>query len=522
MTSAHGAIDSSLTVGEVDARLYGTLVEHLGRCVYTGIHEPAHPESDERGFRLDVLELARELGVTIVRYPGGNFVSGYRWEDGVGPVDERPVRLDLAWRSVEHNRVGTDEFVDWVRLVGAEPMLAVNLGTRGTEAALDLLEYCNVPGGTALSARRAANGHPEPHAVSVWCLGNEVDGPWQIGQKTAEDYSKLARETAKAMKILDPSVELVACGSSSRAMPTFGEWEATVLEQCYPYVDFISAHAYYEPEDDDLDSFLASACDMDAYIDGLVATCDHVAAKLRSPRRIDVSFDEWNVWYQSRLDATVMGSWQEHPRLIEDTYSLADAVVVGTLLITLLQHADRVRIACLAQLVNAIAPIMTQPGGPAWRQTTFFPFALAARHARSGVVLRLHADGPRIETQRFGSVPALEATAVWREAEGELVILCANRDRRTPLELDLALHGFDALGVVEHVTLTGDNPYAQNTCAQPNTVRPQQLTSASVNGGRLTAPLPPLSWNLIRLCSLGARRGQHSTAAKTFAGGRPA
>ncbi|MBA2698814.1 MAG: alpha-L-arabinofuranosidase, partial [Nocardioidaceae bacterium] len=263
MKTATATIDPAFRVGLVDRRLFGSFVEHMGRCVYTGIFEPGHPTADVVGFRHDVLELVRELGPTIVRYPGGNFVSGYRWEDGIGPVDQRPRRLDLAWRTLESNEVGVDEFATWCRSAGVEPMMAVNLGTRGVQEAADLLEYCNHPDGTALSDLRQSHGSKEPHGIKVWCLGNELDGPWQIGHKTATEYARLAAETARAMRMVDPSIELVACGSSNTNMPTFAAWEATVLEQCYELVDFISLHNYYEPVGGDVDSFLGCAVDLE-------------------------------------------------------------------------------------------------------------------------------------------------------------------------------------------------------------------------------------------------------------------
>ena len=499
MKPARFTIDPAFVVGPVDRRLFGTFVEHLGRCVYTGVYEPTHPTANEHGFRQDVLELARELGITIVRYPGGNFVSGYDWEDGVGPREDRPTRLDLAWRSIENNEVGTDEFMRWAELAEVEPMMAVNLGTRGVDAARALVEYCNHPGGTSRSDFRAANGHTEPYAVPVWCLGNEMDGPWQTGQKTALEYGRLAAEAGKAMKQLDPTIELVACGSSSRSMPTFGAWEATVLQQCYDVVDYISLHAYYEQDGDDLDSFLASSCDMDAFIESVVATCDHVRARVRSDRRINLSFDEWNVWYQTQLGDLSGRDWEKHPALIEDVYTLADAIVVGTLLITLLRHADRVRIACLAQLVNAIAPIMTEPGGPAWRQTIFYPFALAAAHSRDGVVLQVEPAVPTIKTSRYGAVSALEATAVWHENRGELIILAANRNTDEPLELEVTVRDLGDFAAVAHTTLAGPDPMLTNTKEQPDRVRPVQVDGARLDGTQLRATIPPMSWNVVRL-----------------------
>ena len=227
MAKAHLRVHADESVAVVSDRVFGSFVEHMGRAVYTGIFEPGHPTADSRGFRADVLELVRELGATVIRYPGGNFVSGFRWEDSVGP--DRPVRLDVAWHSVETNLVGLHEFAGWADTAGVEIMQAVNLGTRGIADAAALLEYSNHPGGTALSDQRRANGRTDPFGIRVWCLGNEMDGPWQIGHKTADEYGRLAAETARVMKWVDPGVELVVAGSSNADMPTFGSWERTVL-----------------------------------------------------------------------------------------------------------------------------------------------------------------------------------------------------------------------------------------------------------------------------------------------------
>ncbi|HJB64351.1 MAG TPA: alpha-L-arabinofuranosidase, partial [Candidatus Microbacterium pullistercoris] len=376
------SIDPRFTIGRIHRNLFGGFVEHLGRHIYDGIYEPGHETADAEGFRRDVIDLVRELGVTTIRYPGGNFVSGFRWEDSVGPREERPRRLDLAWHSTETNEVGLHEFTSWLEKVGSELMLAVNLGTRGTQEALDLLEYANVPAKTALTDQRAANGRPDPFGVKIWCLGNEMDGPWQLGHRSADDYGKIASQTAKAMRQVDPDVELVVCGSSGAQMPTFGEWERTVLQHTYEDVDYISCHAYYQEHDGDTASFLASAVDMDRFIDSVVQTADHVRAVKRSEKQINISFDEWNVWYLTRFHdedkIQDIAEWPVAPRLLEDVYSVLDAVVFGNLMISLLKHADRVTSASLAQLVNVIAPIMTEPGGIAWRQTTFFPFAITS------------------------------------------------------------------------------------------------------------------------------------------------
>ncbi|WP_329269263.1 alpha-N-arabinofuranosidase [Streptomyces pseudovenezuelae] len=492
-------LDPAFTVGDVDPRLFGSFVEHLGRCVYTGLYEPGHPTADADGLRTDVLELVRELGVTAIRYPGGNFVSGYDWEDGVGPKEQRPRRLDPAWRSTETNQFGLAEFMRFVGKVdGAEPMLAVNLGTRGVREAVQLLEYANHPGGTTRADERIAHGDQDPYGVRLWCLGNEMDGPWQIGHKDADEYGKLAAATAWAMRLVDPDVRLVACGSSAQFMPTFGTWESTVLQHTYDLVDYISLHAYYEEKDGDRDSFLASAVDTESFIENVVATCDHVGARLKSKKRIDLSFDEWNVWYSSRPDPEPR-DWQEAPRLLEDVYTVTDAVVFGSLLIALLRHADRVRLACLAQLVNVIAPIMTEPGGPAWRQTTFFPFAQVSAYGR-GRVLQVNVDSPTYPTAQYGDVPLVQATAVTDDTTGAVTVFAVNRSQGDPLPLEVVLRGFEGLThVVEHSVLTDPDPDARNTLDQPERVRPDAAVGTVLDGGVLRATLPALSWNMIRL-----------------------
>lgn len=287
-------------IGEPDRRLFGAFVEHLGRCIHGGLYEPDHPSADEHGFRRDVLALVRELGPTVVRYPGGNFVSGYDWEDGVGPVAERPRRLDLAWLSTETNVFGTNEFIDGCRLADVEPMLAVNLGTRRGDAARRLLEYCNHPGGSALADLRAAHGWPAPHDVRLWCLGNEMDGPWQMETKTALEYGRIAAEAAKMMKLFDPTLELAACGLSGRNMPSFGAWEETVLAHTFEHVDYISLHTYLNDWAGDTPAMLASVDLMDAFIEDVVAIADAAAGRASSTKRIMLSFDGWNVWYRTR------------------------------------------------------------------------------------------------------------------------------------------------------------------------------------------------------------------------------
>ena len=385
MKKAQVIIDKEYLVGDVDKRLYGSFIEHLGRAVYEGIYQPESPFADENGFRKDTLELVKELNVPIIRYPGGNYVSGFCWEDSVGPKEKRPARVDLAWHVIETNQFGLNEFSDWCKKAGSQVMMAVNLGTRGVEDARNLLEYCNFKGGTKYSDLRKEHGYEEPHNIKTWCLGNEMDGPWQMGHKTAEEYARLAHETGRVMKWLDPSIELVACGSSASGMPTFGSWEATLIDECYDTIDYVSMHQYYGNRNNDSANFLASNVDLDQFISNVVAICDYVKGKKHGKKNINISLDEWNVWYHSNEADEQLEKWGEHPHQLEDVYNFEDALLVGSMLITMLRHADRVKIGCLAQLVNVIAPIMTSDTG-AWRQTIFYPYLHCSLYGQGTVL----------------------------------------------------------------------------------------------------------------------------------------
>jgi alpha-N-arabinofuranosidase len=453
-----------------------------------------------------VLDLVRELGVTCVRYPGGNFVSGYRWEDGVGRRDARPRRIDLAWHVTETNEIGLDDFVDWSVRTGTEVMYAVNLGTRGVAEALDVLEYANVPAGTKRSDERRANGHEQPHDIRMWCLGNEMDGPWQLGYRSAADYGSLASRTAKGMRQLDPRVQLVVCGSSGPEMPTFGEWERVVLEHTFDDVDFISCHSYYEPIGGDVASFLASGVHLASYLEAVIATADSVASDRRSDKRINISLDEWNVWFMTHHNEaekiTDIESWPIAPRLLENSYSVTDAVVVGSMLITMLNHADRVKSASLAQLVNVIAPIMTEPGGPAWRQTTFFPFALTAAGAH-GVAMSVDVESDVLSTDRYGDVAAVDAAASVDLDGGAITVFLVNRSLGEAAEVSVDLRAvlarFPGLAVRSALTLSDADITARNTLVDTGRVAPATNDSVMLESEILSMRLPAVSWTVVSL-----------------------
>ncbi|MCL2865796.1 MAG: alpha-N-arabinofuranosidase [Lachnospiraceae bacterium] len=497
---ANMIVDKAFKVAEVDKRLYGSFIEHLGRAVYDGLYQPGHPLSDAAGFRKDVIALVKEIGVPIIRYPGGNFVSNFFWEDSVGPIEKRPARLDLAWATLEENKFGLNEFVAWTKKVDSKPMMAVNLGTRGIADALNILEYCNHPSGTKYSEMRKSHGVKEPHNIKVWCLGNEMDGPWQIGQKTMEEYGRLAEETAKAMKLMDPSIELVSCGSSFRDMPTFPEWEATTLEHTYDYVEYVSLHQYYGNRENDSNDYLAQSDDMEDFIKTVIATCDYIKAKKRSKKTLYLSFDEWNVWYHSNAaDADIVKNrpWGIAPPMLEDIYNFEDALMVGLMLIVLLRNADRVKMACMAQLVNVIAPIMTDAkGGAAWRQTTFYPFMYTAKYGH-GTVLQPIVNTTMHDTAKHDEITDVESVSIWNEATAELTVFAVNRNLCEDVQMQIDVRGFADYVLKEHIVLAHSDLKATNHSAKES-VGPAFSNQSKLEKGRLTSLLHKASWNMIR------------------------
>jgi len=497
---ARVSVHRDFKIADIDDRIYSAFLEHLGRAVYGGIYEPGHATADKNDFRADVLGMVRDLRLPLVRYPGGNFVSAYNWEDGIGPREQRPVRLDYAWRTRETNAVGTDEFADWCKAAGTEMMLAVNLGSRDLDAARALLEYCNHPSGTYWSDLRIKNGHREPHNVRVWCLGNEMDGPWQVGHKTAYEYGRIANETAKAMRAYDQKLELIVCGSSHSQMPTYPDWEATVLDQCHDAVDHVSLHMYFENYEQDYLNFMAKSLVMDRYIETVSGVIDYVKAKKRSRHNVYISFDEWNVWYHNRRadhDAFTTWDWPAAPPLLEDVYNFEDVLLCGCLLNTFIRRADRVKIACIAQLVNVIAPIMTETGGRAWKQTTYYPLYYASLYGR-GQSLGVAVDVPKYDAKAADDVPYLDVAAVRNDAH-TVTFFMVNRHPDEALAVDIDLAGFTPTGIAEHVTMDDPDLQATNTANAPDRVVPKRGQGVAVRDGALRGDLPPRSYHVLRV-----------------------
>ncbi len=490
------SIDRDIEISKVDERIYSSFIEHLGRAVYEGIYQPGQKSADADGLRQDTIDLIREARVPMVRYPGGNFVSGFLWEDSVGPVSERPSRIDPAWMVVETNEFGLHEFMNWSKKADVKPMYAINLGTRGTLDARNVIEYCNVKQGSYYSDLRRKNGAEEPFDIKLWCLGNEMDGPWQMGHKTAAEYGRAAAEAGRIMKMVDPSIETVACGSAFSGMPTFASWEATVLQEAYDQIDYLSLHSYYGNRDDNTPDFLASSVDMDEFIKSVVSICDYVKALKREKREINLSFDEWNVWYHSNEADKQIPHWVKHPHQLEDIYNLEDALLVGSMMITLLRHADRVKIACLAQLVNVIAPIMTSDTG-AWRQTIYYPYMQASTMGR-GTVLNTAVKVDCYES-KYGDAPFIDSVVIKDEERETLTVFAVNKDLENDYEVTMDVRQFEGYQLVENLLLTGEDLKAVNTEEDPDRVKSVAVSNACVEDGSLKMRFPARSWNVVRL-----------------------
>jgi alpha-L-arabinofuranosidase len=499
-TAARVYVDTRRTIAPLDRNLFGSFLEHLGRAVYEGIYDPGSKLSDANGFRKDVLNEIRQLGVPIIRYPGGNFVSGYNWLDGVGPAQNRPRTLDKAWDTIESNQFGTNEFMAWSKAVGTEPLMGLNLGTGTAEEAAALVEYCNLEKGTKWSDLRRQHGIANPHKVQHWCLGNEMDGPWQIGHMSATEYGLKAADAARQMRYVDSSLKLIACGSSGPFMPTYLEWDREVLEQCYDYVDGLSLHRYFGNNErdtgGDTSKYLALNLSMERQIAETVAVCDLVRGHKRSPKKLWLSFDEWNVWYRTTRGDAVDGHRQEAPHLLEEIYNLEDALLVGGLINSLLRNADRVRLACLAQLVNVIAPIMTDANG-LFQQTIYYPYSWALQLAR-GAVLNLLVESSTYEVSGLDPVAYVDAAGAYDPSSGKFSLFILNRDLAKSHDVEVIWEDRAPTRVISANLLTGDDLKASNSFAAPERIAPQSLAMPAASGGKTKFEVPARSYTVIQ------------------------
>jgi alpha-N-arabinofuranosidase len=493
-------VDSRRTIAPLDRNLFGSFLEHLGRAIYEGVYDPGSKLSDASGFRKDVLNEIRQMGVPIVRYPGGNFVSGYNWLDGVGPKKDRPRTLDKAWDTIESNQFGTNEFMAWCKAVGTTPLMGLNLGTGSAEDAAALVEYCNVEKGTRWSDLRRQHGVTDPYKAQYWCLGNEMDGPWQIGHMSATEYGLKAADAARQMRYVDPSLKLIACGSSGPLMPTYLEWDREVLEQCYQYVDGLSLHRYFGNNDrdsgGDTSKYLALNLSMERQIAETIAVCDLVRGHKRSPKKLWLSFDEWNVWYRTNTGDAVDGHRTEAPHLLEEVYNLEDALLVGGLINSLLRNADRVKLACLAQLINVIAPIMTDANG-ILRQTIYYPYSWALQFAR-GAVLDLLVESSTYEVSGLDKVGHLDVAGSLDRGDGKLCLFILNRDLSKSHDVEIVWEDAAPARVISASVLTGDDLKAANSFTAPKRVVPQSFAAPAVGGAKTKFEVPARSYTVIQ------------------------
>jgi len=479
-------VDTERVIGDIDPKIYGNFIEHLGRCIQGGVFDESSPLSDANGFRKDVLAAAKDLKVSILRWPGGNFSSNYHWMDGIGPRDSRPPRLEMAWGTVEDNRFGTHEFMKYVETLGAEPYVCVNLGTGTWTEAQQWVEYCNSPLDTAMTRLRKQNGRTEPWKVTYWGLGNEIDGPWQMGHRSAEDYGKFALEAAKLMKLTDPNVKLVAAGSSNFGPGSdWTGWNRTVLEYLKNYADYLALHMYVGNPQNDYGDFVASSLELASRLKTAEGIIDAALSGVRN-RKIHIAWDEWNVWYRAR------GEGQRGRRILEEHYNLEDALVVATFLNTFVNHAHLVKIANMAQLVNVIAPIFTNEHG-LFLQTIYYPLQLFANNTR-GRALELFVDSPKYSSRRFDDIPYLDVSAA--DDNGSLVLNVVNRHKDQAIQTEFELQDKQFSGGAEAIEVTGTDIKAENNF-DGAPVKPARRPAAA-QGKKLTYSFPPHSYTMIR------------------------
>lgn len=477
-------------ISAVDPRIFGGFLEHMGRAIYEGVYDPQSSTAGPDGLRADVLDALRQLDMTQMRYPGGNFASGYHWENGIGPRADRPTVRELAWQSIESNQFGTDEYIHLCREMGWKPMLTVNLGTGTPEEARNWVEYCNSSPGTHYANLRGENGHSEPHDVRMWCLGNEMDGAWQLGHAPVEHYAVRAQQAAKMMKGVDPSIELVACGSSGPGMPTYLEWDQQVLEHIGDQADYISLHRYVGNHTDDMPDYLAVTNAIDRQIEEVDAVCRVIQAKSRSSKRAYLCFDEWNVWYKNmEMD----GGGKFAPHLIEEVYNLEDALVVAGFLNCFIRHADVLKIANLAQIVNVIAPILTK-GDEMLIQSIYYPFQMISKR-RQGISLQSVLEGPTYTGQTHGVVSTIDHSAILNEKQLNVFMTNRSPDQAAEVQITLADLQIESFGSGE--LLSGPDAKAANSFDLPDTIRSLPLEEAGVEvhikNGTAVLELPPLS-----------------------------
>lgn len=494
MKKAIVTVSKAFVIDQTDDRLFGSFVEHMGSVVHNGIFEPTHPTADDDGFRVDVLEYVKDLDLSVVRYPGGNYTSGYDWKKTIGPVADRPTTLELAWRQIEPNDFGLDEFIRWSKKVDVEPIMTINLGTKGIEDAAEIMEYCNFEKGTYWSDLRIQHGIEKPYGIKTWCLGNELDGDWQIAKKTADDYGRLACEAAKVMRLIDPTIELVAVGSSAWFLDTFPSWDMTVMMHTYEVVDYLSVHNYINKKQDDTKTYLARPIEMEKQIREVLAACDYVKGVKGSDKEMYLSFDEFNVHKEPDIEYEL---WQTGSPFDWCQYNLEDTLVFGSMLLSILRHADRIKIACQSLLVNTIPLILTVKGKDAWRNPTYYTLQQVSKYGR-GSVLRSVINGPTYGVDFDPNVQGVDQIIILNEDTSELTVFCINR-LEDYIELEVSVKEQILDDLIEHLVMTNDDLTIINSISNQTALVPEVQDGSCVTNSTIHAALQPYSWNMIRV-----------------------
>jgi alpha-L-arabinofuranosidase len=489
-------LDTDRVIGEVHPHVFGNFAEHLGRCIYGGLYEEGSPLSDEEGYRKDVMEAVKGLGVTLLRWPGGNFVSGYNWKDGIGPKDERPTRPDQAWGDLDSNRFGTDEFLRYCEKLGIEPYICINAGLGSVNEAREWVEYCNEPRKTSWSDARRRNGREQPWGVKIWGLGNEIDGPWQLGHKNAEDYVKFAREAGKAMRRADESILLIASGSSNfGGNADWVGWNREVLEGLKGDIDYISLHTYIGNRENNFERFLAVSRDIDYRIEVVEGMIHAAKTGRRSQRPIYISFDEWNVWYRARGGTTEFDIGRTR---LEERYNFEDALAMGVFLNSFIRHANIVKMANLAQIVNVIAPIFTNPQG-LYLQTIYFPLAEYAKQKNNSALNAL-VDSPTYSIDNRDPIPYLDVSVTHNKTENALYLNVLNKSESRDIvtridEVDGKLTGDAELWFLNH-----DDFKTEHTFGDDKKVRPVvNAVKLPMDGRGFQHTFPAHSLSIVKL-----------------------
>lgn len=532
LKTAKVTVHPDYKIAKVEKRLFGAFLEPIGNWVYGGIYNPKHPSADEMGFRQDILEAVREFGMPAVRLPGGNWISGWEWKNSIGPMENRKVQLDLAWFQIEPNIVGLDEYLEWTKRANTEPMFTINLGTDDLKSAAHLVEYCRHEGGTYWSELRKKYGHPEPYPIKIWYLGNEMDGHWQIGswEKNPVGFGILTHEVSKVIKWIDCKAETVLSGVSDYSKH-FPEWLMEALEQCYESVDYVSVHYYHSAPEGDIASYLNVSSVIEEHLRAIFAICDYLQAKIGTPKKMYISFDEYGVMFGRQGEVTYgRRGWKDASKVFmqfrpreenvfikhepdkfvrrrRTSYQMLEALGVASILLTFIRNADRIKIGCMT---GGLGGAIAFDGEHVWKNASYYPYYQMNRLAAGGMSILPVVDGPTFNTQQYAlndfnqchsyeDVQAIEAAAVHHEEKGEVDVFIINRSVEDDIEVSLDVRGFEGYELVEHVEMYTDDITKGNSFESPEVIVPTLNTKTRMEDGKVIALTRKLSWNVIRL-----------------------